>query len=74
MAVTACIANDGKRRWQVRVAVRDAEGRRANRTIGTYPTKREAQRAERDALTNRDRERWSTRPPRPSPNSWRRGS
>jgi len=55
MAVTARIDRDGKRRWQVRVADRDAAGRRQNRTIGTYSTKKAAERAERDALTNRDR-------------------
>ncbi len=55
MAVMARIDGDGKRRWQVRVAVRDAEGKRRNQTIGTYPTKREAEKAEREALSARDR-------------------
>ena len=55
MAIIERRDTSGKRHYQVRVAVKDATGRRANRTIGTYPTKREAQRAERDALTNRDR-------------------
>jgi len=54
MAIVERIDRDGKRRWQVRVAVRDAEGKRQNRTIGTYPTKKAAQKAERDALTMRD--------------------
>jgi integrase len=35
----------------VRIAVRDGGGKRQNRTIGTYRTKREAEKAERDALS-----------------------
>lgn len=46
---------DGKRHYQVRIAVRDGDGKRTNRTIGTFRTKREAEKAERDALVERDR-------------------
>ncbi len=55
MALIERIDKDGKRRWQVRIAVRDADGRRQNRTIGTYATKWEAQRTERDALAQHER-------------------
>lgn len=56
MAIIERRDGDGKRRWQVRISVRDPKtGKRANQTIGTYPTKREAAKAERDAMTERDR-------------------
>lgn len=55
MAVIDRLDKDGKRRWQVRIAVRDMAGRRRNQTIGTYATKREAGRAERLALTQHER-------------------
>lgn len=55
MAIVERRDTSGKRHYQVRIAVRDADGRRRNQTIGTYPTKREAEKAEREALTNRDR-------------------
>ncbi|MBA2469217.1 MAG: Arm DNA-binding domain-containing protein, partial [Chloroflexia bacterium] len=55
MAIVQRIDKDGKRRWQVRIAVRDANGKRQNRTIDTFATKKEAQRAEREALSARDR-------------------
>lgn len=50
MAIVKRATGDGKARYMVRIAVRDADGRRQNRTIGTYATKREAERAEREAL------------------------
>ncbi|MDQ3657685.1 MAG: Arm DNA-binding domain-containing protein, partial [Chloroflexota bacterium] len=54
MAIVERLDGDGKRRWQVRIATRDADGKRKNRTVGTYSTKKAAQKAERDALTMRD--------------------
>jgi integrase len=55
MALVERIDRAGKRRWQVRIAIRDADGKRQNRTIGTYGTKGEARKAERDALTQHER-------------------
>ncbi len=55
MAIVERIDRNGKRHYQVRVAVRDASGKRTNQTIGTFGTKREAQKTERDALVERDR-------------------
>lgn len=56
MAVVERLDRDGKRHYQVRIAVRDPKsGKRANQTIGTYRTKRDAEKAERDAMTERDR-------------------
>lgn len=55
MAIVERLDRNGKRRWQVRIATCNANGKRQNRTIGTYPTKREAEKAERDALVARDR-------------------
>jgi integrase len=55
MALVERIDKAGKRRWQVRIAVRDDSGKRQNRTIGTYGTKAEARKAERDALTQQER-------------------
>lgn len=55
MALIERTGKDGKRRWQVRIAVRDGVGRRQNQTIGTYRTKREAERAEREALVQHER-------------------
>jgi len=55
MAIVERIDRNGKRHFQVRVAVRDASGKRTNQTVGTFGTKREAQKAERSALVERDR-------------------
>ena len=55
MALIDRLDRDGKRRWQVRIAVRDADGKRRNQTIGTYATKRDAAKAEREALTQYER-------------------
>lgn len=55
MAIIERIDTNGKRRWQVRIAIRDADGKRQNRTIGTFATKKEAKRAEREVLSARDR-------------------
>lgn len=55
MALIERTGGDGKRRWQVRIAVRDTDGRRQNRTIGTYATKREAKKVEREALVQQER-------------------
>jgi integrase len=42
--------------WRVVVDVdRDADGTRGRRSLGTFPTRKEAERAERDALSSRDR-------------------
>lgn len=54
MAIIERKDTNGKRRWQVRIAVRDADGKRANRTIGTYVLKKDAERAQREALSARD--------------------
>ena len=46
----------GKSRWLVRIAVIDPKsGKRTNQTVGTYRTKREAEKAENAALVERDR-------------------
>lgn len=45
---------DGRARWQVLVDVEDASGKRKRRVVGTYATKKAAEKAERDALTHRD--------------------
>ena len=55
MALIERIDRAGKRRWQVRVATRDANGKRRNQTVGTFRTKREAERQEREALSALDR-------------------
>ncbi len=55
MAIVERRDTSGKRHYQVRIATRDADGKRQNQTVGTYATKREAERAERDALVSRDR-------------------
>lgn len=54
MAIIERQDRHGKRHYQVRIAVRDADGKRQNRTIDTFTTKKAAQKAERDALTMRD--------------------
>lgn len=55
MAIVERTDKHGKRHYQVRIAVRDAAGRRQNQTIGTFDTKRAAQKAERDALVQYER-------------------
>ncbi len=55
MAIVERRDASGKRHYQVRIAVRDADGKRTNQTIGTFPTKKAAATAERDALVERDR-------------------
>lgn len=56
MAIVKRQGQDGKPAWQVRISVRDPKtGKRNNRTLGTYRTKREAEKEERLALTQRDR-------------------
>lgn len=55
MAIVKRATGDGKARYMVRIAVRDADGRRQNQTIGTYATKRDAERAEREALIQHER-------------------
>lgn len=46
---------NGKHRYTVVIDVQGEGGRRSRKTIGTYGTRDEAERAERDALTARDR-------------------
>jgi hypothetical protein len=54
IAIYKRIGKDGKAvRWQTIVEVDDGTGKR-RRTVGTYPTKKLAQAAEREALTKRD--------------------
>jgi integrase len=56
MAIETRKGKDGKPQYRVRIAGHDpVTGRRQNLTIGTYRTKREAEREERDALQHRDR-------------------
>ncbi len=56
MAIETRLDGDRRRRYRVRISVTNAvTGKRQNKTIGTYRTKREAERAERDALTQQER-------------------
>ncbi|MDQ3045090.1 MAG: site-specific integrase [Chloroflexota bacterium] len=57
MAIAKRTHSDGKScSWQVLIDTRDAvSGKRKRVTIGTYRTKKEAERAERDAITARER-------------------
>ena len=56
MAIETRRARDGKPAYRVRIAtISPITGKRQNRTIGTYRTKREADRAERDALHQQER-------------------
>ena len=56
MAVIKRVSRDGKPSYQVRVAgVDPVTGKRKNTTVGTYRTKKEAEKAERDALTAQER-------------------
>ncbi|MBA2518050.1 MAG: Arm DNA-binding domain-containing protein, partial [Chloroflexia bacterium] len=55
MSIAKRMAKDGKTaRWQVLIDAEDASGGRKRRVIGTFPTKKAAEKAERDALTKRD--------------------
>ncbi len=55
MAIIRRTAKDGKPAYQVRIAsMNPSTGKRQNTTIGTYRTKREAEHAERTALTKQD--------------------
>jgi integrase len=47
--------SDGKPRYLVRVDVRTPDGRRKQQRIGSFTSKREAERAEAEAITNRER-------------------
>ena len=56
MAIEKRAGKNGKPAYRVRVAAYDlATGRRRNLTLGTYERKRDAEAAEREALTQRDR-------------------
>jgi len=56
MAIEKRTSKDGKPAYRVRISSIDpVTGKRRNITIGTFHTKREAQRAEREALTQQDR-------------------
>lgn len=56
MAIQKRQTEEGKARYLVRVNVPDPmTGNRRWRNVGTFPTKREAEKAERDALTLRDK-------------------
>lgn len=56
MAIEIRKDSDGKPRYRVRIAAHDpVTGARRNITIGTYRTKKEAGKAERDALTQQER-------------------
>lgn len=55
MAIIRRKASDGKARYQVRINVVDPQtGKEGKRTIGTYRTLKAAEKAERDALRDRD--------------------
>lgn len=56
MAIEKRASKDGRPAYRVRIAgFHPITGKRQNRTIGTYRTKREAEKAERDALTEQER-------------------
>jgi len=55
MAIETRKGKDGKPQYRVRIAGCAPDGKRQNVTIGTYRTKRDAEREERDALYKRDR-------------------
>ena len=56
MALIKRTSKNGKLPYQVQISAIDpASGRRQNKTIGTLRTKREAEQAERDALTRQER-------------------
>lgn len=56
MAIERRTGSDGKPAYRVRITSHHpVTGNRQNKTIGTYRTKKEAQQAERDALTQQER-------------------
>ena len=56
MAIEKRMDHAGKPAYRVRIATRHPlTGARQNTTVGTYRTKRDAERAERDALTHKER-------------------
>lgn len=56
MSITKRLDTDGKNRWLVRVESPDpVTGKRRRVTVGTYPTKREAEREHAKAITQRER-------------------
>jgi integrase len=56
MAIEKRTSKDGKPAYRVRLAaIHPVTGRRENKTIGTYRTKKEAEKAEREALTAQER-------------------
>lgn len=56
MAIEKRTSKDGKPAYRVRIAgISPITGKRENKTIGTYRTKREAEKAEREALTQQER-------------------
>jgi integrase len=56
MAIEKRTTQDGKPAYRVRIAsMNPATGKRQNTTIGTYRTKKEAEKAERDALVQQER-------------------
>jgi integrase len=56
MAIEKRTGKDGKPAYRVRIAdTHPVTGRRQNKTVGTYRTKKEAEKAERDALTQQER-------------------
>jgi integrase len=56
MAIEKRTSKDSKPAYRVRIAsVNPSTGKRQNRTIGTYRTKKEAEKAERDALVQQER-------------------
>jgi len=56
MAIEKRTGSDGKPAYRVRITSHHpVTGNRQNKTIGTYRTKKEAQQAERDALTQQER-------------------
>lgn len=55
LAIIKRVGKSGKPRYQVRIPTTDPlTGRRRNVTVGTYPTKREAEHEERSAVIQRD--------------------
>lgn len=58
MAIEKRSGTDGRPSYRVRIATTDPlSGKRKNTTVGTYRTKKEAEKAERDALTQQE---WGT--------------
>jgi integrase len=56
MAIERRLGADGKPQYRVRISDKDViTGKRKNLTVGSYSTKREAEKSEREALTKRDK-------------------